>query len=374
MENRAEFLKPPVLIGYNFSPEKAHAARDSGKLLSMRTETSLTCNLLCRYCNGTSGTPPPGEISYETIIDVVSQVKELGGESVVVIGGGEPTIYPYFKDLIQYINNKEMVPVVITNTTTMNKNLAGFLYEENASVLIKLDSLKEKTQDFLAGKVGTYRKIQKGLNNLIDVGFTNSKTNELRLGASFVTTSRTLDETLEIWKFCRENNIYPNQEALVPRGRALTELCDLTPTSKQLNKVKSSLLALDEKEYGYSWLVYAPLPGNGCLQHMYSVYLDSKGYIRPCADVEIKQFNVKNMRIKEIIDTPFFRLARNIENHLDGKCGGCENITECIGCRGIAFSTGINEGLDMFDAIKREDPYCGRQMYRNLERKESTLF
>jgi len=360
MAKREKLSKPPILIGYNFSSDKAREARDSGKLLSMRTETSLICNLSCRYCNGTSGTPPPGEISFETIKDVISQVKELGGESVVVIGGGEPTIYPYFKELIQYINSKEMVPVLITNTTTMNKNLAKFLYEENASVLTKLDSLKEETQDFLAGKVGTYRKIRKGLENLMDAGFTNSNTNELRLGASFVTTSLTLDETSEIWKFCRDNNIYPNQEALVPRGRALTELCDLTPTSKQLNKVKSSLLELDEKEYGYTWLVHTPLPGNGCLQHMYSVYLTSKGYIRPCADVEIEQFNVKDMRIKEIIDTPFFKLARNIENYLDGKCGGCEYNSECVGCRGIAFSTGVTEGLNIYDAIKREDPFCGR--------------
>lgn len=369
--------KPPILAGYNFSPEKARGAREQGRLLSMRTETSLVCNIQCRYCNGTSGTAPPGEISLGTIKDVISQVKELGGESVVVIGGGEPTIYPHFRELIHYIAEKEMTPVVITNTTTMSSDMAKFLYNENASVLTKLDSLNETRQDFLAAKEGTYQRIRKGLDNLMEVytdgadgadgiGGTGDRGNaggnplRLRVGVSFVTTSLTLDETPDIWKFCREHNLYPNQEALVPRGRALAELSDLTPTIKQLNDVKRKLLEIDEKEYGYTWLVHAPLTGNGCFQHLYSIYLTSKGYIRPCADVDIEEFNVKDMNIKEILATPFFQMAQHIEDYLQGKCGGCGHVKDCIGCRGIAFSTGINEGLGIYEAIRREDPLCDK--------------
>ncbi len=352
--------KPPVLVGYNFSPERAREARDSGKLLTMRTETSLVCNLQCRYCNGTSGTPPPGEISFETIKDVISQVKDLGGESVVVIGGGEPTMYPHFRDLIQYIEKKDMIPVVITNTTIMTLELAQFLYDNNVSVLGKLDSLSEEKQDFLAGKTGTFRKIRGNIDNLMKAGFADGDSHDLRFGVSFVTTSLTLDETPDIWKYCRNNNIYPNQEILIPRGRGLNVFADLTFTHEQLNEVKGKLLKIDENEYGYSWLVHAPLTGNGCLQHMYSIYLTSKGYVRPCADVEIELCNVKDMSINEILETPFFQMARNIEEHLEGKCKGCEYHTECVGCRGLAFTVGINEGYDAYHALKCEDPSCGK--------------
>lgn len=356
----AESSKPPILKGYNFPNSRARETRNLGKLLTMRTETSLACNLKCRYCNGTSGTAPSGEISLDTIKDVIAQMKELGGESVVVIGGGEPTVYPYFRPLISYINKLGLTPVVITNTITMNLNLASFLYDENSSVLIKLDSLKEDRQDFLAGKPETYKRIREGLEHLMKAGFTESDRNELRLGASFVTTSLTLDETPDIWRFCRDNNMYPNQEALVPRGRALTELSHLTPTLAQLNEVKRQLLKIDEQEYGYTWLVHAPLTGSGCLQHMYSFYLTSKGFVRPCADVDIELFNVRDMSIREIIATPFFQMARHIEEYLEGKCGGCVYLRECIGCRGIAFSTGRNEGSDIYTALKREDPLCDK--------------
>jgi radical SAM protein with 4Fe4S-binding SPASM domain len=353
-----ELKKPPLLRGYNFPHERARAARDNGKLLSMRTETSNICNIRCRYCNGASGRAPSNEITFDKIKSVISQVKELGGESVVVIGGGEPTIYPDFKGLISFIHKLDMIPVVITNTTMMSMDLAKFLFDTNSSVLTKLDSLQEERQDYLAGVKGTYRKIQVGINNLARAGFTSSDNGELRMGASFVTTSLTLDETTEIWKFCRENNIYPNQEVLVPRGKAIADLSQLAPSVEELKNVKKELLELDQKLYGYTWLLYAPLTGHGCMQPMYSVYLTAKGYVRPCADIDIASFNVSDMTMKEILDTPFFKIARHIEKNLEGKCGRCEYLKECIGCRGIAYSTGMLEGKNPFDALVREDPFC----------------
>jgi radical SAM protein with 4Fe4S-binding SPASM domain len=357
---RNDFKRPPILVGYNYPPERAMEARDSGKLLSMRTETSLVCNLACRYCNGTSGKAHPGEISFETIKDVILQSKDLGAESVVVIGGGEPTIYPYFRDLMTFINKQLMIPVVITNTTTMDRDLAQFLFDTNSSILTKLDSLQEERQDYLTAVPGTYRKIQEGFENLIAVAFNQGESERLRLGVSFVTTSLTLDETPDIWRFCRDNNMYPNQEILVSRGRALTEIEEPPPTALQIHETKKELLKIDEQEYGYSWLVHAPLTGNGCLQHMYSVYLTTKGFIRPCADVDVELFNVRYMKIDEIIESEFFQRARHIGEYLEGKCGSCEYRSQCIGCRGIAFSTGINEGLPPMEALSREDPICGK--------------
>jgi MoaA/NifB/PqqE/SkfB family radical SAM enzyme len=201
----------PILVGYNYSPKRARKARERGRLLAMRAETSLMCNLACRYCNGTSGTPPPGEISFETIKDVIAQTKDLGAESVIVIGGGEPTIYSFFQDLISYINDLNMIPVVITNTMTMSKSLAEFLFKSNCSIITKIDSLQEKRQDFLAGIKGAYKKIHEGIKFLQNAGFNGGDPKNLRLAASFVTTSLTLDETPDIWRYCRENHCCPKQ-------------------------------------------------------------------------------------------------------------------------------------------------------------------
>jgi len=351
---------PPALNGYTVSPREAKSARDCGKLLSMRLETSAACNLRCIYCNGETGRILSGELTLSEMKDAILQVKDLGGRSVVVIGGGEPTVYPLFKKLICFINVRKMVPVVITNGLRLTGDLCRFLYEENASVLFKLDALDEKIQDRLSGCKGTHKRIMRGIEHLFKAGFNKSETGKLRCGASFVVTALNYGEVEKVWRFCRENNLYPNLEELIPRSRAYMQTDRLWVNKEKLFALKKKLLALDRRKYGYDWLVHFPLPAHGCLQMFYSVYIACQGYVRPCADVDVRFFNVREMKIADVLKTPFFQLVRNIEKNLDGKCGKCRYGDMCHGCRGMAFTVGMNEGLNPFQAICREDPVCCR--------------
>lgn len=349
---------PPELSGYNYSAERARIAANQGRLLTLRLETSNICNLKCIYCNGASGKKKNDELPFAMLKKAVAEVKSLGGKSVIVIGGGEPTIYPNFKELIQYIAGQEMIPVVITNSSTLTLKLAKFLYVTGASVLFKLDSLRKETQDRLAGKAGAYEHIMRGMENLFSVGFNKPVNGKLRCGASFVVTKYNYQEIPLLWSFCRDQGIYPNLEEFIPRGRGIDYENQLCVSQANLKALKQKLLSIDRLVYGYDWLVYTPLPGHGCLQHLYSVYLSCNGYIRPCADIEVNLFNVKKMKIKEIIQTPFFNFVRNIELHLEGKCFRCKHNNLCVGCRGNAFSLGIREGQDVYKALCREDPNC----------------
>ncbi len=357
-KNKIKYNLPPKLKGYNFSPKQARNAREKNRLLSMRLETSAECNLRCVYCNGLNGKKPQRGISFPLMRRVISEVKSLGGESVVVIGGGEPTIYRYFRPLVEYINKQDMIPVVITNGLTLTPRMCRFLYQQNASVLFKLDSLDHHTQDILSGSKGTSRLIMKGMHNLFAAGFNKAQGKLLRCGASFVVTRLNYHDIPGIWRFCRENNIYPNLEEFIPRNRGLTRKDELWVRKEDLQRLKNNLLAIDQKEYGFSWFINAPLPGHGCLQHLYSIYVSSEGYVRPCADIDIKMVNIKYSTVSEAIETPFLQYTRNIEKHLKGKCFLCEHNDICVGCRGLAFSVGVNEGLGPFQAVSREDPVC----------------
>ena len=360
MKLDSSFKPPPYLMGYNYPPEEAYDARNADQLLSMRIETSRKCNLRCIYCNTDSGEPLPNELGFDETIDVISQGKELGVKSIVIIGAGEPTIYPNFRELIEYIYNGDMIPVIFTNTTLITEELAKFLYEKNTSVITKIDSLKPDIQDFLTDKKGAYQSIQKGLQNLIKAGFTEVKDpTRLRLGASFVTNKANIHEIKEIWKFCRDNNIYPNQEILTPNGRG-KNIVGLIPSRDELRKLKLELLEMDRKDYGYDWLPYSPLTGLGCLQFLYSVYVTVEGYVRPCAAVQIRKENIREKSLRGIIETEFFQLCRHIDKHLKGKCGNCKYLNECIGCRGITYTIGVNANKDPLEAICDEDPFCFR--------------
>jgi len=358
MNKYSQFEHPPCLKGYNFSPKKAYSARNAGQLLAIRIETSKICNLNCIYCNTDSGKPLNNELSLKEIIDVVDQAIEFGIESIIIIGAGEPTMSPFFLELIEYIDSKKILPVIFTNGTLITKNLATFLYKKNCSIIIKLDSLIPHIQDFLAYQQNTFNKIQIGLQNLIQAGFTRIEDpKKLRLGVSFVTNKANINEIADIWKFCRNNNIYPNQEILTPNGRG-KNIYGLIPSSEDIKKIKLELLEIDRLVYGYNWIPYTPLTGSGCLQFLYSLYINVEGYVRPCAAVIIENENIRKKSLKEIINTKFFQFCRNIDKNLQGKCKNCIHLNECIGCRGITYTIGVNQNKSQLEALCDEDPFC----------------
>ncbi|WP_440945738.1 radical SAM/SPASM domain-containing protein [Methanosarcina sp. T3] len=364
---------PPVLRGYMYGAQEAYEARDSNRLLAIRLETNTSCNLHCRYCYAQSGEDSVKIADFNVLKRIISEAKELGIRSVVVIGGGEPTLYPNFRELIAYIDSLGIVPMLFSNTVLMTEELAGFLYEHNASVMGKLDSLRPEVQDYLAGREGAFEDIKTGLGNLLKAGFSKpAEPGKLRLGISFVSNKLNLEEIEEIWHFCRQNNIFPNMEILTPTGRANDELEDKLLTADEIKDYKLRLLEIDRKYYGYDWLPYTPITASGCLQHLYSLYINIEGNVRPCAPTKLDEhpalrvngeypYNVNRMSLKEIYDSELFTYVRNIDKVLEGRCGNCEYIKECIGCRGYAYSVGINNGADPLEALRMECQQCFKE-------------
>jgi radical SAM protein with 4Fe4S-binding SPASM domain len=364
------FFLPPVLRGYMYGAKEAYEARDSNRLLAIRLETNKSCNLRCRYCYARSGEDSVKVADFNILKRIISEAKGLGIKSVVVIGGGEPTLYPKFRELVAYIDSLGIIPMVFSNTVLMTEELAEFLYKHNASVMGKLDSLKPEVQDYIAGKEGTFKDIKNGLENLINAGFSKqTEPGKLRLGVSFVSNKMNLEEIENIWHFCRQNNIFPNMEILTPTGRANDELEDKLLTPEEIKEYKLKLLEIDRKYYGYDWLPYTPITASGCLQHLYSLYINIEGNVRPCAPTKLDEhpalkidgeypYNINRMSLREIYASELFTYVRNIDSVLEGRCGNCEYRKDCIGCRGYAYSIGINNGADPLEALRMECQQC----------------
>ena len=369
---RSNSKRAPILVGYTYDPEDAYRARQDNRLLAIRLETNRSCNLRCRYCYAESGVRLNQELSYRALTEVIEQAKGLGVRSVVVIGGGEPTLHPQFRELISYIHSLDIVPMIFSNTVAITRELAEFLYARNVSVMGKLDSLRPRLQDFIAGRRGAYGRIHQGLKNLIQAGFTQVEDpRSLRLGLSFVASRLNLEEVEQVWDFCRQGNIFPNIEVLTPTGRAKHNLPGQAPSLEEIKGYKLRLLEIDRSRYGYDWLPYTPLPGSGCLQYLYSLYVTIDGNIRPCAPTKLDEnpslrengaypYNLLRCSLREAYESPLFQYVRNIDRYLEGKCSGCPHLGECVGCRGYAYSVGVNHGKDPYAALRAECLHCFR--------------
>lgn len=75
------------------------------------------CNLKCAYCSVTYR-DTASRIPLDRIKKYVIQLKERGLKAVILTGGGEPTLYPHFSELVLWLKNEMNLSIgLITNGT-----------------------------------------------------------------------------------------------------------------------------------------------------------------------------------------------------------------------------------------------------------------
>ena len=341
----------PQLKGLDFSKEAIETCVKTNSLLRVSFALSKKCNLRCPFCyanacNSEVATPND-DFTFDKIKNIINQVKEVGGKTITLVGG-EPTIHPHFKEIVSFTNSLNLTTVIFTNGIVINKELADFLYKNNASLIVKLNSVDNaKIQNQMVGNVsGAFEKIQNTLAILQKVGF--NKTTPTRLAIETVISKTNLTEIPKIFKFARMNNIYPYIELVTPAGRD-AEYSDII-TKIEAKNIFYELLKIDETEFGYTWIPRPPQIASTCKYYFTAVYINSDGVVQPCPTVKIELGNLKHEKLSEILNKPQTKNIRDIQKNIKGKCQTCSYHLECYGCRGAAFNT----SGDVFCA----DPIC----------------
>ena len=68
----------------------------------MELELSRECNLRCVYCYASSGKKLHNELTLRRrSTDALDQAIDLGARRIIVIGGGEPLLYPDVMDIMR---------------------------------------------------------------------------------------------------------------------------------------------------------------------------------------------------------------------------------------------------------------------------------
>lgn len=75
-----------------------------------------SCNLNCSYCSVTNR-DTHSRIPLSTIKDYVTSLKEHGLRAVILTGGGEPTAYKHFNELVTWLFNEGLEIGLVTNGT-----------------------------------------------------------------------------------------------------------------------------------------------------------------------------------------------------------------------------------------------------------------
>jgi MoaA/NifB/PqqE/SkfB family radical SAM enzyme len=303
-------------------------------LLSIELEFTRRCNLRCGYCYSNAGEPADNELGIEEIKSVIEQAKEMGARKVILLGGGEPLMYPGLREVVHYISSAGLQQVLFTNGTLINKETARFLFDNDVYVIIKSNSRKPEVQDMLAGVKDASRGIRRGLDLLMEAGYPSEGAG---LGIQSVICRQNIDELPEMWIWARERNIVPYFEILTHQGRA-KENTNLSVTVDMLKTVFEQLELIDKERFAILWSSRPTIAAFSCKRHLYSCLINSQGYVQPCTGIDLQVGNIRTKSLRDVLnDSPEIRDLRNIYENIEGRCKTCEHSGECYGCRGNAY-------------------------------------
>jgi radical SAM protein with 4Fe4S-binding SPASM domain len=138
-------------------------------------EPVSTCNLRCPFCFQTdkSFTKKPfmGVIDFEFFKNIVDQADEMGTGAVTIASRGEPTMHKKYAQMLEYLNKKNNIFEIKTNTngTYLNEEICHAIFKNNVTqVVVSSDHyIKEDYERLRLGS--NFEKVVKNVDMLFNI-------------------------------------------------------------------------------------------------------------------------------------------------------------------------------------------------------------
>lgn len=334
-------------LGMEFSQEEIAQCRERNGLLSLELELSRICNLRCLYCYASSGEPLHNEMSLAELYDVITQAADLGVKKIIILGGGEPLLYPHLTEVVDFIKGKDISVDLFTNGMSLCEEVAAWLHSRQVGVVLKMNSRSAEVQDHLAGRAGAFKTICTALEALQKAGYPDETCS---LGIETIICRQNYEELPALWRWARRQGIVPYIETMTMQGRAI-EHADLEVGQEMVKALFEELARIDREEFECSWTPHPPLVASQCARHEYSCTITTIGEVHPCPGVNVSAGTLRKERLAEILrESRVVQDLRNIRSNIKGGCARCDMNEICYGCRGHAYQ--------VTGDYLAEDPLC----------------
>jgi MoaA/NifB/PqqE/SkfB family radical SAM enzyme len=229
--------------------------QDQGALPTLDLEFTAKCTYAsCIYCDSRPdvGRRHPNELNWRETERLLREGKDLGLKWIYSCGLGEPLEDSRFKRVLELSSELGIRVSIFSNGLLIDENMAKWLHDHSASLIIKLDTFDEQAFDTILGKKGTATKIYRALDLLLDNGFARcANQGYTDLALSVVPTRlnyKTIDAVLE---FAIDKNIFPSVGELEQAGRALegTIYSDLSLSGQEIMLLKKRVESLTWPAY-----------------------------------------------------------------------------------------------------------------------------
>jgi MoaA/NifB/PqqE/SkfB family radical SAM enzyme len=272
------------------------------------------CNLHCKGCYNWSLRPQiESEMDIVKIRSIISEAKELG-ISFIMIAGGEPLVRPEILDVT--LDFPEITFLVFTNGTLMTEETADrLLRQRNFIPIISLEGRQTQT-DERRGE-GIYQRLQRTTETL--------KKGNIFWGVSLTVTRENFNTIIEE-KFVKD---------LADRGCKLfffieyTAMSDDTTDWLITNEQRDRLSSIRNDLRSRYPALFITIPGDeedigGCLSAGRGfIHINAAGDVEPCPFAPYSDASLKNMSLKDALQSEFLKKIRENHGRLHETKEGC---------------------------------------------------
>jgi heme b synthase len=333
-------------------------------------EVTQRCNLRCIHCRCSAEiTSAQGDFTTPEALGLLDQIAELS-KPVVVLSGGEPLLRADVFDIARRGTELGLRMCMATNGTLIDDAVCEKMKAAQLRMVsLSLDGSTAAIHDDFRSMPGAFEGTLRGaaflkkhgIPFLINSSFTKRNQadipNVMRLAKSLgatawymfmiVPTGRGEDIMSELiskedyeeilkWHFEMERN----ESELLVRPTCAPHYYRVVPQMAKAEGVKFQRRSLTFSTGG----------GKGCIAAQSICLIDAFGEVKPCSYFPVSAGNVKTTPFREIWEnSPLFLELRNFKGY-KGKCGVCEYLNVCGGCRARAYAV-TGDYLD-------EEPFC----------------
>ena len=99
------------------------------------------CNASCEYCYLADYQQPMPDISYEDYIAIATRIiNHPWRPDAVWLTGGEPTVLPFFPEIVDILTSAGMKVVINTNSLVQDQNLKKILSAKPSGIIVSVDN------------------------------------------------------------------------------------------------------------------------------------------------------------------------------------------------------------------------------------------
>lgn len=319
---------------------------------SLKIEVTKRCNLSCKHCLANSDSTKYPELSYQEILALLTQAKEIGVTSVGFVGG-EPLIR---KDLPKIAKFSESISVkysISSNGMLLTPDIISSIKSQFLSkVSISLDGTKEY-HNYLRENSNAFDFALRGISLL--------RTENIPVAVAMMINKDNknyIQDVIENAIHVGANFFIIND--LIPTGRgedminsclSYQEYLDVTETMLGFRKDYGKKINIlwkgmdpgspDDKNLGYFF-------NSKCGAALSELTIDNEGFIQPCPFLPKTSENIRMRSLKDIWYCSEELNTYQNRDSLTGGCGSCHKQYSCSGCRARALAhTGSINGPDI---------------------------